>query len=128
MGQETFTFASTSRSTEAANGITFGCAKDQKDFDVMGRTLMAGVMGASWGANSLISQLRARGLSGNFSYCMPQFGEAGQAPPSTFLRFWDDIPRKPGTFTTSLVRYPGEGYYYVNLIDLSLDNKRLRIH
>ncbi|KAM1646694.1 hypothetical protein COP1_008115 [Malus domestica] len=51
----------------------------------------------------------------------------GQAPPSTFLRFGDDIPRKPGMFTRSLVRYPGEGYYYVNLIDLSLDDKRLHI-
>ncbi|KAB2616203.1 hypothetical protein D8674_022791 [Pyrus ussuriensis x Pyrus communis] len=76
-------------------------------------------MGAAWGSSSIIGQLHEkRVISGSFSYCMPAFGQDIGAPPSTFLRFGDDIPRRQGMSTTSLVEYRGESHYYVNLVGI----------
>ncbi|XP_068309915.1 aspartic proteinase nepenthesin-2-like [Pyrus communis] len=102
--------------------IVFGCATDCIGFgryDRIPGNRLAGIMGAAWGSSSIIGQLHEkRVISGSFSYCMPAFGQDIGAPPSTFLRFGDDIPRRQGMSTTSLVEYRGESHYYVNLVGI----------
>lgn len=117
--RETFTFGSV-----AVRDIVFGCATDCIGFgryDRIPGNRLAGIMGAAWGSSSIIGQLHEkRVISSSFSYCMPAFGQDIGAPPSTFSRFGDDIPRRQGMSTRSLVEYRGESHYYVNLVGISL--------
>ncbi|KAK9734229.1 hypothetical protein RND81_04G124400 [Saponaria officinalis] len=84
--------------------------------------VLTGVLGMGRGQPSLLSQLGTRG-NYQFSYCLQ---DTNNLASDMYMRFGDAIQRLPNMFSTPA--YGGAPtHYYVSLIDISVNDKRLNL-
>ncbi|KAF7047940.1 hypothetical protein CFC21_056790 [Triticum aestivum] len=105
---------------ESMKEFVFGCAHSAEHFN--SQRTFAGVAAMGKMPTSLVMQVAARGQT-QFSYCL----FSGGASRHGFLRFGADVPRRPGLRTTKILPAldAHESQYYVSLVGISLDAKRL---
>lgn len=83
-------------------------------------------MGLGWGPRSLLAQLRHRAQL-RFSYCLI-LARSNASATSSYLRFGSDIRFSPARMrTTELVQVSLFEAYSVNLVDISVADRRLWI-
>lgn len=86
--------------------------------------MISGILGVDKSAQSLLNQQVFGGIiQGRFSYCLVPFTQALQTP--SFLRFGEDIPPRHNLHTTSFVYVPGQFFYFLNLLDMSVAPQRI---
>uniref|UniRef100_A0A7N0UP85 Peptidase A1 domain-containing protein n=1 Tax=Kalanchoe fedtschenkoi TaxID=63787 RepID=A0A7N0UP85_KALFE len=125
LAHEMFTFPSTSGHDENVP-LVFGCGIDNKMSYLKDEDLKeAGIFGMGWGTRSFVSQINSIS-HGKFSYCFPPVRQAAQGLP-IYIRLGSDIPDYSGLTSTRLLRYGRDESYYVNLLDMSINNVRLNI-
>uniref|UniRef100_A0A7N0U713 Peptidase A1 domain-containing protein n=1 Tax=Kalanchoe fedtschenkoi TaxID=63787 RepID=A0A7N0U713_KALFE len=125
LAHEIFTFPSTSGHDETVP-LVFGCGFDNKESyaeDVVIKE--AGTFGMGWGPRSFVTQIHSISHE-KFSYCFPPIYQATQGLP-VFLRLGSDIPHYSDLTSIRLLRYGLDESYYVNLLDMSINNMRLNI-
>uniref|UniRef100_A0A8I6XXC3 Peptidase A1 domain-containing protein n=1 Tax=Hordeum vulgare subsp. vulgare TaxID=112509 RepID=A0A8I6XXC3_HORVV len=105
---------------EAMKEFIFGCSHSTGHFNSHGT--FAGVAAMGKMPTSLVMQVAARGQT-RFSYCL----FSGGASRHGFLRFGADVPSRSGLRTTKILPAldAHESQYYVSLVGISLDAKRL---
>lgn len=126
LAHETFTFdGSYPEEHQIVEGIRFGCGVYQENISFAQDNpdnQIAGILGLSWGPSALHTQLDPQSDS-KFSYCLPPYDSIDQ---ETYLTFGADIePITPEFRVTSLMI--NEGFYWVFLKDISINNRRLNI-
>lgn len=122
LATETFSFGAPSR-WETVPRILFGCGFDQRNMNYGTTGKVAGIMGLAWGRQSLVGQLGHR-VQHRFSYCLNPVSSGAHS----YLRFGSDVPSSPTRLrTTNLVQLHSFMPYFVNLMDISVANRRLRI-
>ncbi|KAM1952699.1 hypothetical protein ACFX15_007143 [Malus domestica] len=115
---ETFTFP-----TDIAENVIFGCSKENRNIQFSKSGYISGVMGLSLSPDSLVTQLADK-TKKTFSYCLLPFTDALINPG--FVKFGDEIPLPAGNvYTSPFVTPPGQHYYHLNLLDISVGLKRL---
>uniref|UniRef100_A0A7N0UQA0 Peptidase A1 domain-containing protein n=1 Tax=Kalanchoe fedtschenkoi TaxID=63787 RepID=A0A7N0UQA0_KALFE len=125
LAKEMFAFPSTSGHNENVP-LVFGCGIDNKGSYLQDEDLkVAGIFGMGWGPRSFVTQVHSVS-HGKFSYCFPSIHQAVQGLP-VFLRLGSDIPLYSTLPSTRLMSYEPEQSYYVNLLDMSINNVRLNI-
>ncbi|PON88105.1 Aspartic peptidase [Trema orientale] len=117
LAAETFTFDSDRGADSAVPGLVFGCGSDNKDFK-FGTTRenqIAGILGMGWGRHSFVQQIKSQS-DGRFSYCLVAKLGTSPNPPRMFLRFGDDVPRRPNLrWTPVFARGGPNSPYYLYL-------------
>ncbi|KAK1260376.1 Aspartic proteinase PCS1 [Acorus gramineus] len=103
--------------------IVFGCSRNADDrFDEEG----TGLIGLDMGPLSFVSQFGVF-IDWKFSHCLGRYGN----PNSSGRIFFGKDAMLLGTPTPMVTKpksAPDHELYYVNLIDISVDHKRLNIH
>uniref|UniRef100_A0A7N0U6Z4 Peptidase A1 domain-containing protein n=1 Tax=Kalanchoe fedtschenkoi TaxID=63787 RepID=A0A7N0U6Z4_KALFE len=125
LAREMFAFPSASGHEENVV-LVFGCGIDNirtylQHVDIK----TAGYFGMGWGHRSFVRQILYI-AQGKFSYCLPPISQAVHGLP-VFLRFGSDIPHYSSLPSTRLLEYELDQSYYVNLLDMSINNARLHI-
>ncbi|XP_074318211.1 aspartic proteinase nepenthesin-2-like [Silene latifolia] len=126
---ETFTFSSPYLFDESIHGLIFVCAIETSNFHAANvyNNQITGVLGMGKGENSLISQLGHQGVY-RFSYCLQDSNDHVGAYSQMMLSFGDDIGRPPIMSVTQILTNPNQpSFYYVDLIDISVNRRRLNI-
>ncbi|KAK9733942.1 hypothetical protein RND81_04G102500 [Saponaria officinalis] len=113
--REKLTFVS-SIAEELIHEFVFVCGIEITNF-------IPGALGMGRGQSSLLTQLGTRG-NYQFSYCLQHFNNLAS---DTYIRFGDAIQRLPNMFSTPLVYGGIPTHYYVSLIDISVNDKRLNL-
>lgn len=126
LATETFSFLSSSTSqTEKIPRIVFGCGVKNIDPKESDAYEIAGVFGLGQGDRSFVKQIQKKS-NGRFSYCLASVME-NQNPPNMYLRFGADIKPPRDLRTTSFFKIGRFDAYYVKLLDLGVNGKRLGI-
>ncbi|XP_020107851.1 aspartic proteinase nepenthesin-2-like [Ananas comosus] len=120
LSRETFTFqdAHSSHSVDVQS-LVFGCTHSSR-MNYHGNP--AGIFGMSQNPTSTVKQLAAL-THGLFSYCLFPLS----ATRASFLRFGHDIkPPRGGFRSTKILEYNDrEGFYYLDVEDLSVNGRRM---
>uniref|UniRef100_A0A7N0UQU4 Peptidase A1 domain-containing protein n=1 Tax=Kalanchoe fedtschenkoi TaxID=63787 RepID=A0A7N0UQU4_KALFE len=125
LAHEMFAFPSISGHDENVP-LVFGCGIDNKVPYAEDEAIKeAGIFGMGWGPRSFVTQIHSIS-HGKFSYCFPPIYQAARGLP-VFLRLGLDIPHYFDLTSTRLLRYGLDKSYYVNLLDMSINNMRLNI-
>uniref|UniRef100_A0A7N0UQ46 Peptidase A1 domain-containing protein n=1 Tax=Kalanchoe fedtschenkoi TaxID=63787 RepID=A0A7N0UQ46_KALFE len=125
LAHEMFTFPSTSGHDENVL-LVFGCGIDNTNSYLEDEDLKeAGIFGMGYGTRSFVTQTNSIS-HGKFSYCFPPVRQAAQGLP-VYFRLGSDITYYSGLTSTQLLRYEGDESYYINLLDMSINNVRLNI-
>ncbi|KAK9733941.1 hypothetical protein RND81_04G102400 [Saponaria officinalis] len=122
--REKLTFAS-SIAEELIDEFRFVCGIEITNF-IEGENddnIITGVLGMGRGRWSLLTQLGTRG-NYQFSYCLQ---DSNNLACDMYIRFGDAIQRLPNMFSTPLVYGGIPTHYYVSLIDISVNDKRLNL-
>lgn len=106
---------------ESVPGIVFSCAHSVTGFHNDGT--LGEVLSLSHSPLSFLTLLGAR-ASGRFSYCLPK---PTAHSPHSFLRFGADVPSLPSHAHTTTLVHAGIPRYHLNIVGISLGNKRLHI-
>ncbi|XP_026441707.1 aspartic proteinase CDR1-like [Papaver somniferum] len=134
LSEEKFTFDSDTGGLENIE-LQFGCGRIQENFeDFIGKNhlrgkpdLITGILGLGLGQWSFLNQLGAVG-QGKFSYCFETFNQNMEGS-DTYLRFGEDaIIGRAGQevhITPIVVPKFETSYYFLNLEDISVGNKRI---
>ncbi|KAK9734170.1 hypothetical protein RND81_04G120000 [Saponaria officinalis] len=123
---ETFTFTSMSSSDEPINGLNFVCAINTYNFiaeEGVEDNVITGLLGMNKGESSLISQLGSK-VEHKFSYCLQGTPGYHCQVSQMFLSFGDQISKPAIMYATPIL---SEEQYYVSLLDISVENKKLNI-
>ncbi|OAY74628.1 Aspartic proteinase nepenthesin-2 [Ananas comosus] len=120
---ERFTFASNlGGRSEAVDGVGFGCSKESSS-DMYPRTqAVSGILGLGSDVRSFLMQLGDR-AKGRFSYCLVPLEHTGQS----YLRFGTDVERIKHAQTTPILPKHELEVYSLELKDLSVDGRLLRL-
>ncbi|EXB50254.1 Aspartic proteinase nepenthesin-2 [Morus notabilis] len=123
VSQETFSFPSNNNGGfRAVENVVFGCSNDNKNYMF---NSISGILGLSYSPDSLVSQL-GNSVKKRFSYCLPY--SYSPMMVNTVLRFGNDIKKSPLAKTTSFVQKSNGTqlhHYYLNLVDISVQGRRL---
>ncbi|PON69496.1 Aspartic peptidase [Trema orientale] len=125
LSTETFTFPySTTNQTTKYSSLVFGCGIDNRNAPFNAPdNVIAGVFGLGLTQHSILHQLQNQ-TKRRFSYCLTT------SDWPTLLHFGDNAsmkPRQSGIQTTPLVSNSPTLRYYVSMLGISIDNKRLVI-
>ncbi|XP_074318210.1 aspartic proteinase nepenthesin-2-like [Silene latifolia] len=129
LATESFTFSSRSSFDETIPGLVFACAMETSGFQSANSydNPITGILGMGKGEFSLISQLGRYGEY-RFSYCLQDSNNHAGAYSQMMLSFGAEIGRTPIMSVTQILSNPNRpNFYYVDLIDISVNNRRLNI-
>ncbi|KAL6968446.1 hypothetical protein U1Q18_034249 [Sarracenia purpurea var. burkii] len=124
LGQETFTFSSSTRGAESVARVVVGCGIGNKVTYDDNSNQIAGIMGLGWGRLSFVNQIDSQS-NGKFSYCLPVVNKYTQQWPKTYPRFGSNTVIRPNLRVTPLQRNQHRVSYLLDLRGKSLNWKRL---
>ncbi|XP_021894661.1 aspartic proteinase nepenthesin-1-like [Carica papaya] len=120
---ETFNFQDIKGSDIKYHNVLMGCSHKNRKFS-FGENNVAGIVGMDMTPYSLVRQLGIF-VQNRFSYCFPTVSPEGRYLP-TLLKFGLDVGYRGGDVkTTPIITHKNTGRYGLNLLDISIADKRM---